>query len=361
MHIISGLGNGGAEKNLVRLIENMDNKKFDVAVVSLKNDGIYGQYLRDIGVNVICLELNKTSKIKRFLKLIHLTKKMKPDVIQTWMYHADFIGLLLGRLLGVKNVIWNIRSTKFNFEDGSWHAVIIRKICALLSFLPEKIINCSQISINEHIRIGYKESKFVYIPNGYDLSQLYFDRTKSLLKESNKLTIGIVGRNNPLKDFLNFFSALKIIAKEHIASQLKVVVVGRDVSDEYSKFIDEAYPIELSFWGECSDMLAVYNSFDFLALSSKSEAFPNVIAEAMACGKPCVSTDVGDAKIIIGDTGFVVSPSNHNELASGLRQMILLGSVGINELGKKARERIKTNYSLVQMVSKYEKLYSEIV
>jgi len=345
---------------LVRLIENIDKQRFDVAVISLKNDGIYGQYLRGIGVNVMCLELHRASKIKMFFQLIYLIKKMKPDVIQTWMYHADFIGLFLGRLAGVKNIVWNIRSTKLNFKDSSWHAVIIRKMCAALSFLPKKIINCSQISIEEHIKVGYKKNKFVYIPNGYDLSQLYFDEAKSALKENNMLTIGIVGRNNPQKDFLNFFSALKIIAKESFASELKVIVVGRGFPKDCSKMIEDLYPVELNFWGEHSDMLAVYNSFDFLVLSSKSEAFPNVIAEAMACGKPCVATDVGDARIIVGDTGIVVAPSNSYELAQGIKKMVLLGKADIKKLGFKARRQIEGHYSLSVMIDKYERLYNEI-
>lgn len=359
LNIITGLGNGGAERNLVRLIEHINKEHFEVAVISLKHDGVYGEYLRNLGITVICLNLQEQSKIKKFITLFHMIRKIKPNLIQTWLYHADLIGLLIGKMAGVNNIIWNIRSTKLNFKDCSWHVVIVRKVCALLSFLPKKIINCSQTSIDEHIRVGYQNDKFVYIPNGYDLSNLYSSPESSLIK-NEKIRIGIVGRNNPQKDFSNFFSAIKIIANKDFASQLQVIVVGRGVENDYKMFTNILAPIELNFWGECSDMLAVYNSFDFLVLSSKSEAFPNVIAEAMSCGKPCVSTDVGDARIIIGDTGFIVPPSDTHELAAGIRKMILLGKAHIGELGNNARQRIEANYSLSAMVNKYERLYNNV-
>ena len=356
LHIITGLSHGGAERNLARLIEHINKNHFEMTVISLKNNGAYGEYLRNLGITVIYLNLQEKSKLKKFITLFHTIRKIKPNLIQTWLYHADLIGLIIGKIAGVNNIIWNIRSTKLNFKDSSWHVVIVRKICALLSFLPKKIINCSQISIDEHIRVGYQKDKFMYIPNGYDLSNLYSNPELSLIK-GEKLRIGIVGRNNPQKDFSNFFSAMKIIASENFASLLQVIVVGRDVKSDYKMFTDILAPIELNFWGECDNMLAVYNSFDFLVLSSKSEAFPNVIAEAMSCSKPCVSTDVGDARIIIGDTGFVVPASDPNELAAGIRKMILLGKTTISKLGDKARLRIEENYSLPVMINRYEKLY----
>jgi glycosyltransferase involved in cell wall biosynthesis len=360
LHIITGLGNGGAERTLHKLCEEIDRNLFDLVIVSLKNEGVYGDRLRKLGIKCYFANLHGRNRVWSLIKLYKFIRDEQPDIIQTWLYHADLIGLLIAKIAGVNNIIWNIRSTKLNFKDSSWHLVIVRKFCAILSFLPQKIIACSQTSIDEHIRVGYQKDKFVHIPNGYDLGNLYSNPELSLIK-SEKLKIGIVGRNNPLKDFLNFFSAVKIIANENLASQIAVIVVGRGVEDNYKMFTNTLAPIELSFWGECDNMLAVYNSFDFLVLSSKSEAFPNVIAEAMSCGKPCVSTDVGDARIIIGDTGFVVPSSNPKELAAGIRKMISLGKAHISELGQKARQRIEENYSLSTMVDKYENLYNEMM
>ncbi len=360
LHIITGLANGGAERNIVKLCESLDKSKFEFLVVSLTGPGKYGKYLETIdGVRCFYLNLNSGNKLFKLYNLFKLIRKENPDLIQTWLYHADFLGLIIGKLSGVKNIVWNIRSTKLSFKNNSWHVIVIRKLCAFLSFLPSKIVNCSKTSIFEHIKVGYRKNKFVYIPNGYDIEQLYLDQNKSLIND-DKIKIGIVGRNDPQKDYDNFFSALEILAKRNI-NNIHAIVVGKGTKEAYSHYSNQLGSIQITFLGEQVDMLAVYNSFDFLVLSSFSEGFPNVVAEAMACCKPCVVTDVGDAAIIVDNTGIKVPPQDKLLLADAIVQMSEYGKDKIAEYGKLARQRIIEEYSLSKMLIRYENLYLNLI
>jgi glycosyltransferase involved in cell wall biosynthesis len=360
IQIITGLSNGGSERNLYNLCVSINKDKFEVIVVSLTGMGEYGNMLAQIGIKPYCVNLGHGVKLLRIFKLYKFIRQHKPDIIQTWLYHADLIGLVLGRLAGVKKIIWNIRSTQLNFKDTSWHVVIVRKICALLSFMPAKIINCSMKSIEEHVMVGYRRKKFVYVPNGYNLQSLHADKALSLFPVNDYPVIGFVGRDDPQKDIFNFLNALLIVEKHLI--DFRVIIVGTITNNERVKqFIRQHNMREVILLAPRADMLNVYNSFDLLVLSSLSEAFPNVVAEAMACGVCCVVTDVGDAAVIVGDTGVVVPPANSTLLADGIISMIESGKKTLIAKGVFARQRIEENFSLDNMINSYEDIYHNVL
>jgi len=111
------------------------------------------------------------------------------------------------------------------------------------------------------------------------------------------------------------------------------------------------------FPGERTDVQRLMQAMDVFCLSSWSEAFPNVLGEAMACGVPCVATDVGDSADIIGDTGIVVPPSDTEALARGLMLMLEKPDEERRALGRAARQRVKEHYSLAAVVEEYARLY----
>lgn len=364
VHIITGLNNGGAEAVLFRLCSNdLDN---DHSVISLMDLGKYGPHLKAKGINVFCLNMPQGKiTIDGLVNLYKLLKKHKPDVVQTWMYHADLIGGVIARLAGIKNVFWNIRQTSLEKGLTSRATVYIANICALLSyFVPRKVICCASKASEYHIALGYKKNKMVVIGNGYELDSLKQNldlglaiRSELLLKKDD-LVLGMVGRYDPAKDHNNLLLALSHLKSKNI--EFKCLLVGKALSVENKELFDKLAQLNLLnnviLLEQRTDIPAVMNSIDIHVLSSYSEAFPNVLAEAMACGTPCVTTDVGDARSIVGDTGWVVPSRDPEALAVAIEAAVNEHNISTKWQARKesARLRIVENFSVEKMVESYK-------
>jgi glycosyltransferase involved in cell wall biosynthesis len=368
LHIITGLNNGGAEAVLYRLCKNDSENQH--AVISLMDLGKYGPLLLDSGIDVYTLKMPQGKVIFSGLRnLYRLIKEQKPDVVQTWMYHADLIGGVIARLAGIKNVFWNIRQTSLENGLTSRATIYVAKICALLSyFIPKKIICCANKASEYHIGIGYKNNKMVVIGNGYELDSLTENpelgsaiRDELLLKKDD-LVLGMVGRYDPAKDHHNLLLALSFLKCKNI--EFKCLLVGMMLSVENIELLEAIKRFGLLdsviLLEQRTDIPAVMNSLDIHILSSYSEAFPNVLAEAMACGTPCVSTDVGDAGLIIGETGWVVPPRDAEALAAAVESAANERNNPIEWPTRKelARQRIVENFSIEKMIESYKAAWS---
>ncbi|WFE68797.1 glycosyltransferase [Thiomicrospira sp. R3] len=368
LHIITGLNNGGAEGVLYRLC------KFDSAhqhiVVSLMDEGKYGPLLQALGVEVHCLNMPAGRvKLAGLLTLFKLLRRLKPDVVQTWMYHADLIGGVIARLAGVRNVFWNIRHTTLEPGKSKKSTIIIAKVCARLSgFVPKGIVCCAQESVKVHAELGYKRSKMTVIGNGYDLAlfnpddALKTEFRNELKVKPDDLLLGMVGRFDPQKDHMGLLEALSRVKK--LNSSFKFALIGRDLNTHNRALSDAISQLDLVsnilLLNQRADIHAVMNGFDLFILSSRSEAFPNVLAEAMACGTPCVTTDVGDAAVIVGQTGWVVPPKDPQALANAILQAIDEKQTNHQAwlLRKQScRERIVNNFSIEKMVFAYHRVW----
>ena len=214
LHVISSLNDGGAEGVLCRLI--LADKSNSHSVILLGSGGKYAKILKEKGIEIF--ELNICSiktMLFPFINMLKIIRMQSPDIVQTWMYHADLLGGVAARLVGVRNVYWGIRHSNLTKDTVKGRTFIIAKMCAFLSrFIPEKIICCSSNAAIYHKLIGYTSSKFVIIPNGYftmkfDSSRNHSKRCKEKFLLSNtKPVIGMVARYNPQKDHVNLFEAL---------------------------------------------------------------------------------------------------------------------------------------------------------
>ena len=367
LHIITSLGSGGAEKVLFNLVTNSDVDKFKHVVISLIGLDFYGDRLRDFGIKVYPLHVSKNN-LFAILKVFGILNQERPAVIQSWLYHADLVSVL-ARFLGYQNIIWNIRNNRLVWNKSSKLTILIRKICAWLSFIPVKIICCADAAKHEHVKVGYMNSKFKLINNGYDLSQYVFNNEirielrKELNIRCNEVVVGNVGRFDPAKDHLNLLNALGILKNR--GKIFKVVLIGKNINSNNNELVGWVNHYQLQdvviLLDERRDVPNLYNIMDVFVLSSETEGFPNVVAEAMASELPCVVTDVGDAAKIVGDTGVVVPIKNANALADGIEQLLNLDAATLSEYGLKARQLVENNYSLPIMVKKYEKLYESLL
>lgn len=368
IHIITGLNNGGAEAVLYRLVTN--DTKHKHVVVSLMGMGKYGPLLEEKGIEVVCLNMPQGKlTLGGVLTLWKTLRKHKPDVVQTWMYHADFIGGLVAKFAGIKNIVWGIHHTDLVPGESRKATILIARLCAKISaFVPTKIVCCAERAAQVHAELGYKKEKMVVIGNGYELSHFRVDEAmgaetrEALGIEANTPLLGKVGRFNALKDHKNLLQALAILKNKGLV--FRALLVGPDIDVNNTELMSWVGQNQLQgnlfLLGQRTDIPALMNAMDVHVLSSLSEAFPNVLCEAMACGTPCVTTDVGDAGLIVGDTGWVVPPRNAEALADAIEQALLEkqnNPEAWQQREQASRARIEENFSVETMIKKYHAVW----
>lgn len=370
-HIITSLDPHGAQGMLLRLAVSMEGARYSSHVFSLTGPGDVGDSLLDAGIPVTTVQLKGNIHIfSELLKLARSIHAFRPDIVQTWMYHADLIGGLIGKFLGIKNVFWNVRHSDVDEKEMRWLTKSIARVCAILSHvLPRAVICNSRRAIAIHEQIGYRKDGFLLIPNGFDVGvfKSYPDAGNALrsllgLKEADFL-VGVAARFHPQKDHHGLIQSAALVCAK--ASNVHFVLCGTGV-DQYnlqlSSWIDE-FGVRKNFHllGFRPDVNRITAGFDVALLpSAYGEGFSNALGEAMASGIPCVTTDVGDSAWIVNDTGAVVPPSNPEVLAAAIMEMVTRPKEELHRLGTKARKRIETQFSLDAIVLLYQKAYETV-
>lgn len=366
LHIITGLGDGGAEAVLCRLVYS--DPAICHHVVSLTDSGKYGPLLSEYGAKVTPLGMPRGRvSLKGLFRLWTVVRTSHAEVIQTWMYHADLVGGLIGRLAGVP-VIWGIRNSILDSGHSSRNTIMVAKLCARLSGkLPSRIIACAQAARGAHTAMGYDARRIQVIPNGYDLARFKPDTTarEKLRAEwgfSDDLPVlGMVARYDPYKDHGNLIAGLAGLGT--VRPNYRVVLVGKGLDRTNAELMASITSKGLSgrilLLGPRHDIPAIMNALDVHVLSSSAEAFPNVLAEAMACGTPCVTTDVGDARVIVDDTGWIVPAGNPKALTDAIAQA-LLARENIREWSdrrQRCRKHIASEFGIDVMAQRYRKVW----
>ncbi len=333
LHIINDLALGGSEIALCRLLSLTDRSLFDPVVIFLREPSTLRTRIEALGIPVLGAGMKKPiPSLASIWALTKLVRKVSPDLIQGWMYHGSL-------------------------------AVI--KLCALLSGRANGIVFVSYSSRWQHESYGYSRKNNWVIPNGFDVCSLASrPLVRSSLRENlgfseDALIIGHVGRFHPSKDHVTFLRAAAMLALEH--SDVQFVLCGSGVDSNNPTLINLCRELNLigraHLLGERADAESLIAGFDVLTSSSQSEACPNVIGEAMACGVPCVVTDIGDMPRMVGSTGHIVPPGDPMAMAQSWKHLIELGAEGRLALGFAARERAINHFSLDSVVHQYESLY----
>lgn len=369
LHIISSLDNGGAEVFLKRMILDFSNDKNTfVSVVSLSNKGRIGIELENLGIIVTTINFKTFLFPFSLFRLFIFILKLKPEIVQTWMYHSDFIGGILSKILGINKIFWNIRNS--DIPQGRFSLTfLIRLINSRLSFFIPKKIFCNSFSGKvSHVNLGYCEDKIIVVPNCFEIKEDKFNNSKSSFMSTyglsnNHVIIGAIGRFDKLKDYKNFVLASSLVSDEF--SNVKFVLIGKDLDKKNSllnKWIKDSNQINnFILFGFRNDVdFFLSEILDIFCLPSLSEGFPNVLMEAMAYGVPCVSTNVGDAEIILDGNGILVPPNNFHELALGLITMINTPLSVRQKMGLVTKQLIKNKYSVSNISNIYKNIYNEI-
>jgi glycosyltransferase involved in cell wall biosynthesis len=371
-HIITGLSPGGAENFLLKLISSLKDFRHHVISLAPQEDNNFARLFHNAAESVTSLNLSTRNifQVYKVFSLIKLLKQQAPDLVQTWMYHANLLGGIAAKANKIP-VIWNIRNSSLSKEVpevlklNTVTNYIVKAGALLSNYIPDSIICCSHDAATLHQSWGYEENKFMIIPNGIDTERFRLQpELKNIVRKQwnlveAKVVIGFVGRFHPQKDLPNFIKAARLFLLREPGARF--VLCGTGITDEnpiVKKLIEnEGLCDRCHLLGKISsdEVHRVYNALDLLCLpSSYGEAFPNVIAEAMACGVPCVGTDVGDTSLIIGDQGLIVPPKQPASLSEAWHKLL---SASINPSA--IRQRILDNFTLSASGNAYRGLYRD--
>jgi glycosyltransferase involved in cell wall biosynthesis len=365
-HVISGLDTGGAEMMLTKLVGGMDRARFFNTVISLTEKGQLVEQIRSSGVAVYTLGMRRgRPNILALPRLIRLLRTLRPNIVQSWLYHADLLSTLAVKYSGSPILIWNVRCSNMDLDQYRSLTRWVQRVLAWCSTTPAAVVANSEAGKRQHERLGYRPLRWEIIPNGFDTQRFHPDSSVrcSVRKEwhvpEDVVIVALVARVDPMKDHVTFLEAAQQVAGAR--KSVCFLLVGKGTQTLAPAIAAKGLTDRVRILGYQNDIECLLPGVDVLCLSSAfGEGFPNVLGEAMACGIPCVSTDVGDARSIVADTGLVVPAHDPAALAHAIIDLIDRGPAARELLGRAARARVETEYSLARIVDRYTALYSDL-
>lgn len=366
-HVITGLDRGGAEVMLLKLLSEGRSARYRHVVYVLSTALTLLPDFRRVGVDVRPLDVHGVWGLLKALWIVRRAAVFeRPVLLMSWLHHADLFAALLKIFLPRLPIIWNLRCSSLNLGELPRLNLILVRLLALLSFIPSVVVTNSKAGRRAHSAVGYRPRRWVLLPNGFDLNVFYPDRSaRHILRtelglSDDDFVIGTVGRYHPMKGYGIFADAVAQVGREYPSAHFVMVGKGLDQSNLALVAALEDSGKATMLLGERSDVPRLMNLFDVMLLTSTSEGFPNVIGEAMACAVPCVATDVGDCREVIGESGIVAEAGSATAVATALGRMIRLSNVARSDLGAQARKRIEEHFSMPATVRRYEELFDEI-
>ena len=305
-------------------------------------------------------------------RLKALMRETRPALVQTWMYHADLLGGIAARSLTPRPpVVWNIQGSNLDPRGTKFLSRVVCRLCALASrSLPEKIAVCSLTAMDVHERLGYDRARMIHIVNGTDTTRFLPDTAarEALRAEfgipREAFVIGMAGRNDPQKDYPNYFAGIRLFQQKHPEAHFIACGAGVTADDPFLASLRSqcAHPERVHLIGPRRDMPKVYPAFDIKTLTSAfGEGLPLSLTEAMACGVPGVATDVGDSGAVVEGTGHCVPIGDPAALAAAWEKIMLLPPEARAQLSQAVRQRAESHYALPAITARYEALHADLI
>jgi glycosyltransferase involved in cell wall biosynthesis len=364
VHVITGLGAGGAETMLLKLLSAQRGAHRSDSVVSLTDVGPVGRRIEALGFVVVALGMRRgRPDPAALLALVRVLRRDRPDLVQTWMYHADLLGGLAARALGVP-VVWGVRHGRL-VERDKLLTRLTRRLCAWTShWIPAAVVCNSDEALRTHAACGYATGKLVVVPNGFDLARFRpdSDARASVRAElglaSDAPVVGLVARYHPHKDHATFLAAAARVRAER--EGVRFVLCGSGVDGANAELVAAIDRLDLRgavrLLGQRDDVERVLASLDVACISSTTESFPNVLGEAMACAVPCVSTDCGDIAELLGDTGTIVPVGDADAFACAVASLLRLDPAERAARGAAARRRVTERFEMAVVATRFAEI-----
>lgn len=365
LHVInSSVIGGGAQEMLRKLTRNTGNT-IEQRLVTLMTPqgavlGMQPDHCLGIGSSI-----GLPSAVMRLRRII---RAEAPDVICSWMY-ASCLLTTLARPSDIP-LVWNIRHSVHDISLEKHVTRLTIRACALLSSLPKATIYCAQTAVSQHDALGFRDKSTVIIPNGFDTSRFSPSGPKrrkearvELGLPANAVLLGNAGRWHPMKNHRGLLEAFGQLACER--SNLHLVLAGIGIDSTNSELQEMVNALDLkgrvTLIGLQTDMPKFFGMLDvYVQASLWGEGFPNALGEAMSCGIPAVTTDVGDSALVVSNAGQIVRHGTAEDLSAGVRLMLQRLSSEDVELRTAARARIETHYALPEIIARYWQVMAEV-
>jgi glycosyltransferase involved in cell wall biosynthesis len=365
--LIRTLEYGGAERQLAVLAKGLHQRGHSITILTFYPIGQLDDDLRAAGVTVRSLEKKGRWDLLPFLKSLGAyLEEEKPDIFHGYLTDPNIIGVVMKQFHPGIRYVWGVRQSYIDFSNYTWLMKYLYRVECMLSRFADLIICNSRAGLAYAVSKGFHPDRMISIPNGIDTERFRPDPTagERIRAEWNlepeHVLIGMVGRLDPIKDHPGCLKAAARLSKTRPEARFAFIGDGRP---EYRREL-EAMSRDLGLddrviWaGSRADTPAIYNAFDVATLTSYGEGFPNVVGEAMACGKRCVVTDVGDCSWVLGDLGIVVPPKDPARLAQAWEEILKRDP---DTAALRARERILRNFSAEAMVLKTEEALAKLL
>ena len=373
-HFIYGIGGGGAEAMLRALVKSLDRRRWRVVVVAMQADA-WPKEAEELRHAVDAFHVLRESSLlswRTLKRLAALLRSERVKVLHTWMHHADFAGGIAARLAGVPRVVWGIHCREITRAPGerAWKAALFRQVLPLAGrLLPSRIVSCSQAALEDHVAMGYPRSKMLWIPNGIDACRFQPDAAaheetrSSLGLTTEHWVIGYAGRFHEMKNLPLMLEALALLRARHPRARL--VWCGVNEAELAARCRDlvarAGGPETIRLLPFQAEMERFYPALDVFTLSSRTEACPMTILEAMACGVPCVTTDVGDCGELMGETGRAVEAGDAAVLCQAWEEVLQRSAAERQALGAAARARVLEKFVVERAAEAHSRLYQSLL